>query len=370
MALDKIDIDTLDPERTIVVATGNAHKLTEIEAILGAVLPEVRFVALGQLGDFEDPEENGTTFVENAIIKAEAAVAATGLAAIADDSGLVVDALDGEPGVYSARYAGVHGDDAANNAKLLRNLGDTPDVERTARFMSVIALIEPSGAVLTGTGACEGTIGHEGRGDHGFGYDPLFLPDDTPGKTMAELMPEEKNAISHRFHALQDLSRQLVGSAATPRRRAADVRAVVQRVSHARVSIGGELVGSIRRGYLILLGVGHADTRETAEKLWGKIFALRINDDAEGKTNLALDDVAGEVLVVSQFTLFANCKKGRRPSFTEAAPPAQATELYEYFVSLARADVPHVATGRFGANMQVELVNDGPFTIVLDTDEL
>lgn len=213
MALDKIDIDTLDSERTIVVATGNAHKLTEIEAILGAVLPEVRFVALGQLGDFEDPEENGTTFVENAIIKAEAAVAATGLAAIADDSGLVVDALDGEPGVYSARYAGVHGDDAANNAKLLRNLGDTPDVERTARFMSVIALIEPSGAVLTGTGACEGIIGHEGRGDHGFGYDPLFLPDDTPGKTMAELMPEEKNAISHRFHALQDLSRQLVGSA-------------------------------------------------------------------------------------------------------------------------------------------------------------
>ena len=148
------------------------------------------------------------------------------------------------------------------------------------------------------------------------------------------------------------------------------MRAVVQRVSHARVSIGGELVGSIRRGYLILLGVGHADTRETAEKLWGKIFALRINDDAEGKTNLALDDVAGEVLVVSQFTLFANCKKGRRPTFTEAAPPAHATELYEYFVSLARADVPHVATGRFGANMQVELVNDGPFTIVLDTDEL
>lgn len=210
MALEKIDIATLDPARTIVVATGNAHKLTEIEAILSQVLPEVRFVALGQLGDFEDPEENGTTFVENAIIKAEAAVAATGLAAIADDSGLVVDALGGEPGVYSARYAGVHGDDAANNAKLLVNLGDTPDDARTARFMSVVALIEPSGAVLTGTGACEGAIGHEGRGEHGFGYDPLFLPLDTPGKTMAELTPEEKNAISHRFHALQDLSRQLV----------------------------------------------------------------------------------------------------------------------------------------------------------------
>lgn len=213
MALEKIDIATLDPKRTIVVATGNAHKLTEIEAILSEVLPEVRFVALGQLGDFEDPEETGTTFVENAIIKAEAAVAATGLAAIADDSGLVVDALAGEPGVYSARYAGVHGDDAANNAKLLDKLGDTPDAERTARFMSVVALIDASGCVLTGTGACEGAIAREGRGEHGFGYDPLFLPVDTPGKTMAELTPEEKNAISHRFHALQDLSAQLVQAA-------------------------------------------------------------------------------------------------------------------------------------------------------------
>ena len=101
MALEKIDIDTLDPAATIVVATGNAHKLTEIEAILGKVMPEVRFVALGQLGDFEDPEENGTTFLENAIIKAQAAVEETGLMAIADDSGLVVDALDGEPGAVS-----------------------------------------------------------------------------------------------------------------------------------------------------------------------------------------------------------------------------------------------------------------------------
>ena len=133
MALEKIDIDTLDPAATIVVATGNAHKLTEIEAILGKVMPEVRFVALGQLGDFEDPEENGTTFLENAIIKAQAAVEETGLMAIADDSGLVVDALDGEPGVYSARYAGVHGDDAANNAKLLVNLEGVADEDRTAR---------------------------------------------------------------------------------------------------------------------------------------------------------------------------------------------------------------------------------------------
>ncbi len=214
MALEKIDIEELDPALTIVVATGNAHKLTEIEAILSKVLPDVRFVALGQLGDFEDPEENGTTFLENAIIKAEAAVEATGLTAIADDSGLVVDALDGEPGVYSARYAGVHGDDAANNAKLLANMADVAEADRTARFMSVIALIDAQGMVTTGTGACEGTIGYEGRGEHGFGYDPLFLPADTPGKTMAELTPEEKNAISHRFHALEDLSAKISGESA------------------------------------------------------------------------------------------------------------------------------------------------------------
>ena len=168
---------------------------------------------LGQLGDFEDPEENGTTFLENAIIKAQAAVEVTGLAAIADDSGLVVDALNGEPGVYSARYAGVHGDDAANNAKLLANMDGVADADRTARFMSVVALIDAQGFVLTGTGSCEGVIGHEGRGEFGFGYDPLFLPSDTPGKTMAELAPDEKNAISHRFHALLDLSSKLSAEA-------------------------------------------------------------------------------------------------------------------------------------------------------------
>ena len=213
MALEHIDRETLDPARTIVVATGNMHKLTEIEAILSQVLPDTRFVALGQLGDFEDPEETGATFLENALIKAEAAVAQTGLSAIADESGLVVDALGGEPGVYSARYAGVHGDDAANNEKLLEKMADVADGERTARFMSVIALVDASGVVRSGTGACEGMIGREGRGDHGFGYDPLFLPADTPGKTMAELTPEEKNAISHRFHALQDLVEQLASGA-------------------------------------------------------------------------------------------------------------------------------------------------------------
>ncbi len=210
MALEHIDSTTLDPANTIVVATGNMHKLTEIEAILSKVLPDTRFVALGQLGSFDDPEETGTTFLENALIKAEAAVAQTGFTAIADDSGLVVDALDGEPGVYSARYAGEHGNDVANNEKLLVKMDGVAVADRSARFMSVVALVEPSGAVLSGTGACEGMIGYVGRGDHGFGYDPLFLPADTPGKTMAELTPDEKNAISHRFHALQDLAAQLV----------------------------------------------------------------------------------------------------------------------------------------------------------------
>lgn len=213
MALEKIDAGALDPDRTVVVATGNAHKLVEIEDILGSVLPGVTFVALSQLGEFDDPEETGTTFAQNAIIKAEAAVAETGLTAVADDSGLVVDALGGEPGVYSARYAGVHGDDAANNAKLLAKMEGVADPDRTARFVSSIAFIEPSGLVTMGEGTCEGTVGHAERGDHGFGYDPLFLPADTPGKTMAELTPEEKNAISHRFHALQDLCSKLTASA-------------------------------------------------------------------------------------------------------------------------------------------------------------
>ncbi|WP_144744196.1 RdgB/HAM1 family non-canonical purine NTP pyrophosphatase [Enorma burkinafasonensis] len=209
MALDRIDSAELDPARTVVVATGNAHKLVEIETMLSAALPGMRFVALGQLGDFEDPEETGTTFAENAVIKARAAVDATGLAAVADDSGLMVDALDGAPGVYSARYAGVHGDDEANNAKLLAALEGVAAPARTARFVSSIAFIEPDGAVTMGEGTCEGTVGTVGRGEHGFGYDPLFLPADTPGRTMAELEPDEKNAISHRFHALQDLCAKL-----------------------------------------------------------------------------------------------------------------------------------------------------------------
>lgn len=204
-----IDIASLDPATTVVVATGNAHKVTEIEAILAPVMPGTSFYALGELGDFPEPVENGDSFTENAIIKAQAACEQTGLPAVADDSGLVVDALSGEPGIMSARWAGVHGDDARNNAKLMREMEGVADEDRTARFHSSVVLIYPDGSVLTGEGDCEGMIGREPKGENGFGYDPLFWPTETPGRTMAELEPAEKNAISHRGYALADLARQL-----------------------------------------------------------------------------------------------------------------------------------------------------------------
>ena len=148
------------------------------------------------------------------------------------------------------------------------------------------------------------------------------------------------------------------------------MRAVVQRVTQAQVVVDNQVIGNIGHGLLIFLGVGHKDTEETAEKLWSKISRLRIFDDADGKTNLSLADVSGEVLVVSQFTLFANCRRGNRPSFTDAEAPDQARALYEWFVQRARQDVARVETGQFAADMAVSLTNDGPFTIVLDTDQL
>lgn len=210
-----IDIATLDPESTIVVATGNAHKLTEIEAILGEspALEDVRFVALGELGDFPDPEEDGVDFYENAVIKARAALDETGLLmAVADDSGLCVDALGGQPGIMSARWAGQHGNDEANNDKMLAEMADVPEDERTARFHSTVVLLtrdEDGEEILRGDGDVEGTIAYDRKGTNGFGYDPLFKITELGGKRMAELEPEEKNAISHRFHALQDLSAKL-----------------------------------------------------------------------------------------------------------------------------------------------------------------
>lgn len=148
------------------------------------------------------------------------------------------------------------------------------------------------------------------------------------------------------------------------------MRALIQRVSRASVTVDEEVIGKIGKGYLILLGVGHEDSEAQADKLWSKISKMRIFEDENGKTNLSLKDVDGEVLVVSQFTLYANCKKGNRPSFTEAGAPGEANRLYEYFVSLVRTDLGHVETGSFGAMMDVELLNDGPFTIWLDTDTL
>ena len=148
------------------------------------------------------------------------------------------------------------------------------------------------------------------------------------------------------------------------------MRAVVQRVSEAAVRVDGQVVGAIEGGLLVLLGVGHDDDEHTAEKLLSKLVRLRIFEDADGKTNLSLSDVGGQLLVVSQFTLYASCRKGNRPSFTAAGAPGEANRLYEWFAERARRDVARVETGRFGAYMDVSLVNDGPFTLWLDTDEL
>ncbi len=149
------------------------------------------------------------------------------------------------------------------------------------------------------------------------------------------------------------------------------MRAVIQRVRRGRVAVEGETVGAIGPGLIILLGVGQADTRAEADKLAQKIAHLRIFADAEGKTNLSALDLEAEVLVISQFTLYANCRKGRRPSFTEAAPPERAELLVEYFVTrLQEAGIKRVETGLFGALMLVEIHNDGPVTIILDTESL
>jgi D-aminoacyl-tRNA deacylase len=145
------------------------------------------------------------------------------------------------------------------------------------------------------------------------------------------------------------------------------VRAVVQRVSRASVQVAGEIVGTIERGFLILLGVTHADGRAEADWLARKIAGLRVFEDSEGKMNLGLADVRGAALVVSQFTLFGDTRRGRRPSFSEAARPEQAEPLVDYFSDRLRASGLHVESGRFGAAMQVELVNDGPVTLWLDT---
>lgn len=141
---------------------------------------------------------------------------------------------------------------------------------------------------------------------------------------------------------------------------------VIQRVTEASVKVDGKYTGKIKKGYLVLIGVGHGDTKEDADKYMKKMINLRIFEDENGKTNLSLKDVDGELLLVSQFTLYANCKKGNRPSFTEAGNPELAEELYEYIVGKCKKEIDVVQTGVFGAHMEVSLVNDGPFTVVLE----
>ena len=148
------------------------------------------------------------------------------------------------------------------------------------------------------------------------------------------------------------------------------MRFVVQRVTEASVTIDGEISGKIGKGYLVLIGVADTDTKEIADKMIRKMIGLRIFEDEQGKTNLSLADVDGGLLLVSQFTLYANCKRGNRPSFIEAGKPDMANEMYEYIIEKCRESVDEVQTGEFGADMKVQLLNDGPFTILLDSDQL
>jgi XTP/dITP diphosphohydrolase len=181
----------------LLLATGNRGKIAEFQALLG---PSVDVVSLADLG-IDSPEETGETFAENATLKARHGAAASGLVTVADDSGIEVDALDGAPGIRSARYAGEPGDDERNRQKLLRELHGMPAQDRSARFVCDIAVATPEGETRTFHGTLEGRVAESLRGDGGFGYDSLLeLPD---GRTVAELTPEEKNAISHRGMALR-----------------------------------------------------------------------------------------------------------------------------------------------------------------------
>lgn len=188
-----------------IIATHNMKKRNELARILEPLGVEV--LTAEQAGiELTDVEETGTTFEENARLKSESGCKESGMPCIGDDSGLVVDALDGAPGVYSARYAGDHGNDPANIALLLKNMKDVPDEKRTARFMCTVCCTYPDGREIVVNGTCEGKIGYEPKGDGGFGYDPIFMVGD---KSFAELTAEEKDKISHRGNALKALAEAL-----------------------------------------------------------------------------------------------------------------------------------------------------------------
>ncbi|MBM7648907.1 XTP/dITP diphosphohydrolase [Bacillus ectoiniformans] len=192
--------------KEVIIATKNPGKAKEFKEMFSAYGYEVK--TLLDYPDFPDIEETGQTFEENAILKAEAVSAATGRLAIADDSGLVIDALNGRPGVYSARYAGEAKDDQANIEKVLAELIEVPAEKRAARFYCALALAVPNEPVLTVSGTCEGQISTSQQGKNGFGYDPIFFVPSL-GRTMAELSPEEKHRISHRGQAIQALKGKL-----------------------------------------------------------------------------------------------------------------------------------------------------------------
>ncbi|MBR5442487.1 MAG: RdgB/HAM1 family non-canonical purine NTP pyrophosphatase [Clostridia bacterium] len=191
--------------KEFLIATHNMKKRDELYRILSPLGIDVK--TADQLGiEITDVEETGETFYENALLKAQSGCRESGMPCVADDSGLAVDYLVGAPGVYSARFAGVHGDDERNNDKLLKLLADLPAEERTARYVAVVCCAFPNGDVISARGECEGYIGFERIGDGGFGYDPLFRVGD---KSMAQLTVEEKDAISHRGNALRALAIKL-----------------------------------------------------------------------------------------------------------------------------------------------------------------
>jgi len=197
-------------KRRIVLATRNGHKVVELKTILADLIDELdlEIVGLGEFPDVPDVVETGVTFAQNATLKAVAATQATGLPALADDSGLAVNVLGGAPGVFSARWAGTHGQDRANLLTLLGQLNDVPDEQRSAAFVCVAALALPDGTVLLRRGRMPGMLAREPRGDNGFGYDPILVVDGD-SRTSAELTFEEKNAISHRGKAFRALAADL-----------------------------------------------------------------------------------------------------------------------------------------------------------------
>ena len=190
----------------LLVASNNKGKLREFNAILGEL--GIECVSMGEMGIDIEVDETGTTFLENAKIKAEEIYKIAKIPTVSDDSGLEVDFLGGEPGVYSARYAGEHGNDKENNIKLLKNLEGGPDEKRTGRFKSVVYLVLDENTHVWAEGSVEGIIMHEEKGENGFGYDPLFFSPKL-NKSFAEATPEEKNAISHRGNAIRDLKKKL-----------------------------------------------------------------------------------------------------------------------------------------------------------------